>query len=100
MVRAGRLAAEASGPDLARAFDLAARHDVAWELHLALDAAEQHAGVAVQRPASRPPKPPLGPLRTALWRGPRPVGVHVGRLVALSGRERLRYVAAGLRSLR
>ena len=100
MVTDVALAAEASGPDLAGAFDLAARRDVAWELHRALDAAEKHAGVAVQRPAPRPPKPPLGPLRSALWRSPRPVGVHVGRLAALSGRERLRYVAAGLRSLR
>jgi hypothetical protein len=57
-------------------------------------------GVAVQRFGPRPAKPPLGPLRTALWPAPRPFGVHVGRLAALQGAERLRYLGAGLRTLR
>ena len=98
MVQDVALAARAA--DVSHAFDVAARHGVAWELHLALHAAERFAGLAVQRSAPRPPKPPLGPLRTALWRAPRPVAVHVGRIAALNGRERLRYMAAGIRSLR
>jgi hypothetical protein len=100
MVKDIALAAGAAGPELPRAFELASRLGLAWELHLALDAAEEHTGVSVPRPSQRPSKPPLGPLRAALWRAPRPVGVHVGRLAALRGRERLRYVAAGVRALR
>jgi hypothetical protein len=100
MVQDVALAAQSAGAERARAFELAAELGVAWELHLALEAAEEHAGVATDRPAARPPKPPLGPLRAALWRGPRPLGVHVGRLAALSGGERLRYLAAGLRRAR
>jgi Uncharacterised nucleotidyltransferase len=100
MVKDVALAADAAGPGLTDAFELAADLGVAWELHLAFDAARDYAGLTIDRPAPRPPRPPLGPLRTALWRGPRPVGVHVGRLAALRGRDRLGYVAAGLRSLR
>jgi len=100
MVKDIALAAGAARPELPRAFELASRLGLAWELHLALDAAEEHTGVNVPRPSQRPSKPPLGPLRAALWRGPRPVGVHLGRLAGLRGRERLRYVAAGVRSLR
>jgi hypothetical protein len=100
MVKDIALAAGAAGPELPRAFELASRLGLGWELHLALDAAEEHTGVSVPRPSQRPSKPPLGPLRAALWRAPRPVGVHVGRLAALRGRERLRYVAAGVRALR
>lgn len=100
MVQDVALAAAASGDSLRRAFALATELGVAWELHLALDAAEAYAGVRVERLAPRPAKrPPLGPLRTALWPGPRPVGVHVGRLAVLSGRQRARYARAGLRSL-
>lgn len=100
MVKDVELAARAAGDDLRRAFALADELGVAWELHLALDAAEEHAGLRVGRSAQRPSTPPpLGPLRTALWSGPRPIGVHVGRLAALRGRERLRYARAGLRSL-
>ena len=100
MVQDIALAADAAGGDLARAFDLAGELGVAWELHLALDAAEEHAGVVIERRTERPPKPPLGPLRAALWRGPRPIGVHVGRIAALGGPERLRYLAAGIRRAR
>lgn len=100
MVQDVALAARAAGAAIASAFELADELGLAWELQLALDAAEQHAGLAVQRPGPPPRKPPLGPLRAALWRGPRQLGVHAGRLAALRGRERLRYAAAGLRSLR
>ena len=86
--------------DVSRTFDLADELGLSWELHLALDAAQAYAGVSVERPGPPPRRPPLGPLRTALWRGPRPLGVHVGRVAALHGSERLRYVRAGLRSLR
>jgi hypothetical protein len=100
MVQDVALAARACDDALDRAFALAGELGVAWELHLALDAAEEHAGLRIDRPASRPSTPPpLGPLRTALWRGPRPLGVHVGRVAALRGRQRLRYAGAGLRSL-
>jgi hypothetical protein len=100
MVQDVALAARAAGPDLPRAFDLAAELGLGWELALALDAAAQHLGLEADRPAPRPQRPALGPLRTALWRGPRPLGVHVGRLAALGRRERLRYVRGGLSSLR
>jgi hypothetical protein len=100
MVQDVALAARVAGSELARAFDLAGELGVAWELHLALDAAEEHAGVVIERPSERPPKPPLGPLLAALWRGPRPIGVHIGRMAALGGPERLRYLAAGLRRAR
>jgi hypothetical protein len=99
MVQDVALAARASGAGVRRAFDLAAELGLAWELALALDAAREHAGLTVERLEPQPERPPLGPLRTALWRGPRPVGVHVGRLAALRGRERLRYAGAGLRAL-
>ena len=89
MVQDVALAARARRRGDRRAFDLAA------ELGLALGAAP---GARCRRrarrawPSSGPPaaaqRPPLGPLRTALWRGPRPVGVHVGRLAALARRER------------
>jgi len=94
MVQDVALAARAGVP-----FELADELGLAWELHLALDAAEAFAGLKIDRPA-RPPRPPLGPLRTAVWRGPRPVGVHVGRFAALRGRDRLRYLRSGIRSLR
>jgi len=97
MVQDVALAAHAGLP---RAFELADQLGLAWELHLALDAAEHFAGVRIDRPSPRPARPPLGPLRTALWPGPRPLGVHAGRIAALRGRERLRYAGAGLRSLR
>jgi len=100
MVKDIAAAVDAAGAQLGRAFELAARLGVGWELHLALDAAEQYTGLAVERPSPRPPRPPLGPLRTALWPVPRAVGVHIGRLAALDGRGRLRYLGAGLRSLR
>jgi hypothetical protein len=80
-------------------FELAQELGFAWELHLALAAAKEHAGLEIDLPP-RPPRPPLGPLRTALWPGPRPLGVHIGRIAALRGRARLRYVRAGVRSLR
>jgi len=80
-------------------FDLAEELGLAWELDLALEATQEYAGLEVDR-RPRPARPPLGPLRTALWPVPRPLGVHVGRLAALPGPERLRYVGAGLRSLR
>jgi hypothetical protein len=97
MVQDVALAARAGLP---RAFELADRLGLAWELHLALDAAADFAGLQADRPSPRPARPPLGPLRTALWPGPRPVGVHVGRLAALDASGRLRYAGAGLRSLR
>jgi hypothetical protein len=100
MVKDVQLAAAASGGDLRRAFELAGELGLAWELHLALDAVHDQLGVAVERFGSRPAKPSLGPLRTALWPGPRPLGVHVGRLAALRGSERLRYIGAGFRTLR
>jgi hypothetical protein len=100
MVQDVALAARAAGPGLQRAFGLAAELGLGWELELALDAAAQRLGLEVDRPAPRPQRPPLGPLRTALWRGPRPVGVHAGRLAALGTRGRLRYVRGGLSSLR
>jgi hypothetical protein len=101
MVKDVALAAQSAGDELARAFDLARDLGVGWELHLALDAAAEHAGLAIERPAPRPPRPALGPLRTALWPGPRPVGVHVGRLAALDWPGRARYLRAGLtRALR
>jgi hypothetical protein len=100
MVQDIALAVRAAGDDIRRTFELAGELGVGWELHLALDAAEEFTGVVAERPAPRPSRPPLGPLRAALWRGPRPVGAHLGRLAVLGGRERLRYVGAGLRSLR
>jgi len=81
------------------AFVLADELGLAWELHLALDAAERYTGLTVERPAARPDKPRLGPLRTALWRGPRPVGVHIGRLAALDWPRRVRYVRSGVSRL-
>jgi hypothetical protein len=99
MVQDVALAAQASGAELVRAFELAQELGLGWELQLALDAVEEHTGLTVERLAPQPERPPLGPLRTALWRGPRPVGVHIGRLAALGGRERLRYAGAGLRAL-
>ena len=100
MVQDIAMATRAAGSELGRAFALADDLGVAWELHLALDAAERYTGLVVQRYGRRPAKPPLGPLRAALWPVPRPVTVHVGRLAALRGRERLRYMRAGIRSLR
>jgi hypothetical protein len=100
MVQDVALAARAAGSELPRAFALADELRVGWELRLALDAAQEHAGLAIEWPGPRPRKPPLGPLRAALWPVPRPVAVHLGRLAALDGRGRLRYIAAGLRSLR
>jgi hypothetical protein len=100
MVQDVALAARAAGSGIARALELAGELGVAWELHLALDAAEQYAGLVIERPSERPPKPSLGPLRAALWRGPRPIGVHIGRIAAVRGPERLRYLAAGLRRAR
>jgi len=100
MVKDVALAATASGDSLERAFTVAGELGLAWELQLALDAVQDQLGVAVQRFGPRPAKPPLGPLRTALWPGPRPFGVHVGRLAGLQGAERLLYLAAGLRTLR
>jgi hypothetical protein len=100
MVQDVALAALAAGRDLPRAFELARRLGVDWELHLALDVAEELAGLRADRPSPRPARPRLGPLRTALWPGPRPLGVHAGRLAALDARGRLRYARAGLRSLR
>jgi Uncharacterised nucleotidyltransferase len=90
----------AAARSLPRAFALADELGLAWELHLALDAAEHFTAVTVDRPQARPAKPALGPLRTATWPGPRPFGVHIGRLAALRGRQRLRYVSMGIRSLR
>jgi hypothetical protein len=100
MVQDVALAARTAGADLPRAFDLAAELGLGWELELALDAAAALLGLEVDRPAPRPQRPPLGPLRTALWRGPRAVGVHIGRLAALGTRGRVRYVRGGLSSLR
>ncbi len=100
MVKDIALAVRSADADIQRTFELAAELGAGWELALALDAAEEWCGVEVERPGPRPLRPALGPLRAALWRGPRPIGVHIGRLAALGGRERLRYVGAGLRSLR
>jgi hypothetical protein len=100
MVQDVALAARAAGSSLPRAFELAAELGLGWELALALDAAARHVGLEIDPPVPRPQRPPLGPLRTALWRGPRPVGVHIGRLAALGGRGRVRYVRGGLSSLR
>jgi hypothetical protein len=100
MVKDVALAATAAGDSLERAFTVAGELGLGWELQLALDAAQDQLGVTFERPGPRPAKPPLGPLRTALWPGPRPLGVHAGRLAALHGAERLRYLAAGLRALR
>jgi hypothetical protein len=94
MVQDIALAARAGVP-----FELAQELGFAWELQLALEAARRYAGLEIELPP-RPPRPALGPLRTALWPGPRPLGVHAGRIAALQGRERLRYVRAGVRSLR
>jgi hypothetical protein len=64
-----------------------------WVLHRALDYAAHHLGLARARPLPTGPPPAYGPLRAVedldLQASP-----HVGRLVALRGLDRARYLRA------
>lgn len=64
-----------------------------WVLHRALDYAHLHLGLDRPRPLAAGAPPPFGPLRAveALDVAASP---HVGRLVALAGVDRLRYLRA------
>jgi hypothetical protein len=89
------LAEAASTAEWETAFETAdvAGGGLPWVLHRALDYAGHHLGLDRSRPSPAGPPPPFGPLRAVesldLQASP-----HVGRLVALRGVDRLRYVRA------
>jgi hypothetical protein len=64
-----------------------------WSLHRALDYAAHHLGLARPRPLPAGPPPAFGPLR-AVEELDLQASPHVGRLVALRGLDRLRYLRA------
>jgi hypothetical protein len=64
-----------------------------WVLNRALDYVEYHLGLERDRPLPAGPPPPYGPLR-AVEELDVAASPHVGRLVALRGVDRLRYLGA------
>jgi hypothetical protein len=64
-----------------------------WVLHRALDYARHYLGLVQERPFPPGPPPRYGPLRAVEELDLR-ASPHVGRLVALRGAERLRYLQA------
>lgn len=86
-----RAATAASAADWEAAFALGDDLDLGWALDRALDYAAAHLGLA--RPRPRPPvaPPAWGPLR-AVEELDMSVSLHLGRLAALSWRERPAYL--------
>ncbi|CAB4880627.1 unannotated protein [freshwater metagenome] len=64
-----------------------------WVLHRALDYAAHHLGLERARPLPAGVRPPYGPLR-AVEELDLQASPHIGRLVALHGLDRLRYLRA------
>jgi hypothetical protein len=96
-------ARSASAESWRRAFELADQLGLGWVLHRALDYAARHLALERERPLPIGEPPPWGPLR-AVEELNVPASLHVGRLAALGGRARIRYLrevllptAAGLR---
>jgi hypothetical protein len=81
-----------------RTFALAHELELDWELHLALDAAQGHAGLGRERPGPPPRRPRLGPLALAGYSMPRAVHDHAGRLAGLPVRGWPGYAATELRA--
>jgi hypothetical protein len=78
-----------------RAFELADRLGLLWVLHRALDYAAAHLGLSRPRPRPAGDPPAWGPLRAVEDLDMR-ASTHVGRLAALSWRERQAYLWAVL----
>lgn len=64
-----------------------------WVLNRALDYVDNHLGLERDRPLLAGPPPPYGPLR-AVEELDVAASPHIGRLVALRGLDRLRYLGA------
>ena len=91
-----RLVAEAANDsEWQRAFETArgCGGGLLWVLHRALDYAGRHLGLARPRPLPAGSPPVFGPLR-AVEELDLKASPHIGRLVALRGTERLRYLQA------
>lgn len=84
-------ARSASDGSWRRAFELADQLGLAWVLHRALDYAARHLGLERERPLPIGSPPPWGPLR-AVEELNVPASLHLGRLAALGGRARVRYL--------
>jgi hypothetical protein len=84
-------ARSASDASWQRAFELADRLDLLWVMHRALDYAARHLELERERPLPMGSPPPWGPLR-AVEELNMPASLHLGRLAALGGRARIRYM--------
>jgi hypothetical protein len=84
-------ARSASDASWRRAFELADQLGLSWVLHRALDYAALHLGLERERPLPAGSPPPWGPLR-AVEELNVPASLHLGRLAALGGSARVRYL--------
>lgn len=86
-----RAAEAADATEWDRCFELAGRLGLSWALHRGLDYAALYAGLSRRRPAEPAQRPAFGPLRAVEELDMR-ASLHVGRIAALRGRRRLRYL--------
>jgi len=84
-------ARSASAASWQRAFELADDLGLGWVLHRALDYAARHLGLERERLVPVGSPPPWGPLR-AVEELNVPASLHLGRLAALGGLGRVRYL--------
>jgi hypothetical protein len=84
-------ARSASAESWRQSFELADRLGLGWVLHRALDYAARHLGLERDRPLPAGAPPPWGPLR-AVEELNVPASLHFGRLAALGGLARVRYL--------
>jgi hypothetical protein len=84
-------ARSASAASWQRTFELADRLGLGWVLHRALDYAAQHLELERERPLPAGSPPRWGPIR-AVEELNVPASLHFGRLAALGGRARVRYL--------